>query len=804
MHLLRPVLAAIALTCATALSAIAQPAGDNVAARIAEAKTAMMADPDTAVRKASDALRQLAGGPTNRQTLLLRTEAQWLQGEALGRVNRIDEAKPVIDNALATAERIAPVSKLRGDLLMSRGAIAAETGDVQRAFVSYRAAHDIFRDLGERRSRAIALQNIGSIFSDAGDYARVLNYYNQSSEIWSDDVALTMSAQNNRGSALKKLGQYAQAEAEYRKALSVAAAMESPSLEARILSNLASTQLLQQQFGEARRSADAGLRLARRDVAAAEEAPFLWGIRAQIAIAQGRVAEGLTLLARTFQGQNLAKTTFFFRDFHETAARAFADVGDDRMSRLHLLALKRLDDEARAIRTSTNAALMAAQFDFSNQELRISQLKQGQLERDNMIQRAKARQQLILLAALLVVLALGAVAYLMLRRSRNRLAVSNVSLERALKAKSEFLATTSHEIRTPLNGILGMTQVLLHSAGIDTAARDRIKIVHSAGETMKAIVDDILDMAKIESGRVEVHREIVDLRAMLTDVVGLWRDAALAKGIEITLDLDGVPATVLQDGRKLRQVVFNLVSNAVKFTQAGSVSVEGCSVADDANPRLLLTVTDTGIGIPVDQAGRVFDTFYQVDGGTDRRFSGTGLGLSIAQNLANAMGGSITVVSEPGRGSTFTIDLPLEPVAAGTTDDDADGRGRHAIIVEANPLVQSILAAGIADEFVTVTCVADLGTVLNSNYTADALIVDAGSAGLDTIAGRFALSPAKASVGARYVIVLAADVAAMKSMLGSVATYDAVIEKVLPLPAIAATLAALDDREGAPPLRSAA
>lgn len=466
------------------------------------------------------------------------------------------------------------------------------------------------------------------------------------------------------------MGQFRQAEAEYRLALADARPLQSPSLEAQILGNIARIEVITGRFDAARSDVARAMTLGANDSEARGEAPFLYGVLAEAEAREGRFERAAALIQRTFAGQNLARTDGAFRDFHEIAYTIYQHMGDDRLALAHLQAFKRLDDQGRALAASTNAALMSAQFDFANQDLKIERLKAGQLQRDIAMDRSKARFQAILTASLLgasaVVIAVILANFLAVRRSRNevrrangQLGSANTALEKALKAKTEFLATTSHEIRTPLNGILGMTQILLADGQVRGPVRDRIALLHGAGETMRVLVDDLLDVAKIETGALSLDPAPFDLRRALKETVAFWSGQAEAKGLGLHLEMTaGLPGRVLEDEARLRQVLFNLMSNAIKFTEAGQVKL----LARIEGDRLVLAVTDTGIGIATEDHERIFISFAQVDGGTTRKFGGTGLGLTICRNITRAMGGDISVESRPGAGAIFTASLPVRPV----------------------------------------------------------------------------------------------------------------------------------------------
>jgi two-component system, sensor histidine kinase len=242
---------------------------------------------------------------------------------------------------------------------------------------------------------------------------------------------------------------------------------------------------------------------------------------------------------------------------------------------------------------------------------------------------------------------------------------------RANRAKSNFLATMSHEIRTPMNGVLGMAQLLKRDE-IDPAQADRVDVLIESGEYLLSILNDILDVSKIDAGRLEINPGPEDVRLFLDRLIGFWGARADEKGVVLTLSVaDSVPDHVLVDGLRLRQVLFNLVGNALKFTERGTVEVVAEAVPNGAGATLLhLSVRDTGVGIVTGHLSVLFERFSQVDESEVRRFGGTGLGLAIAKQLTELMGGKIWVESEVGKGSTFFIKLPVA-LAAGAAPTPA-------------------------------------------------------------------------------------------------------------------------------------
>jgi signal transduction histidine kinase len=274
---------------------------------------------------------------------------------------------------------------------------------------------------------------------------------------------------------------------------------------------------------------------------------------------------------------------------------------------------------------------------------------------------AIASQQRLLRAGLVAALLLGTI---LVGRLTQRLQRQGIALEVASRHKSEFLANMSHELRTPLNAVIGFSDVLLQRmfGELNERQTEYVIDIRDAGRHQLALVNDILDLSKVEAGRMELEPTVFSLPALIGDAVGLLRERASQGGVTLVVAaMDNALGSITADERKIKQVLFNLIVNAIKFTpRGGSVTVDGRREATGVS----VSVTDTGIGIAAKDQTRIFEEFRQAGDSAGRTIEGTGLGLSLAKRFVELHGGTIRVESEPGRGAKFVFVLPQPAVAA--------------------------------------------------------------------------------------------------------------------------------------------
>ena len=391
---------------------------------------------------------------------------------------------------------------------------------------------------------------------------------------------------------------------------------------------------------------------------------------------------------------------------------------------------------------------------------------------------------------------------LWLRFTTDRIAIERAEAlklaQRHAAIKDQFLATMSHEMRTPLHGILGLAELiqkrLPSRVGPLAESRQHAALIHRSGEHLLTLINDVLDFSRIEAGRLQIEQAPLDLQALLADVLALSSVTAQRKGLVLTplIELPR-PCWVMGDAARLRQVLFNLLGNAIKFTDSGHVTVR--VRREDGGPMVTMAVQDSGIGIPKDMLDKVFDAFQQVDGTFGRRHQGTGLGLTISREIARAMGGDLMCRSEPGMGSEFWMEVPLPlcedppdtvpatelqtepsstttlpgtwlegtPTSRASTADisraKADLSGHHVLLVEDNPVNALVAESILHDLGLQVTLATSgqqaLDQLVPGPHPFDAVLMDCQMPELDGLEATRRLRAHEQETGAPNVPVVA-------------------------------------------------
>lgn len=352
---------------------------------------------------------------------------------------------------------------------------------------------------------------------------------------------------------------------------------------------------------------------------------------------------------------------------------------------------------------------------------------------------------------------------------RVRALADRAAAQASSRAKSEFLAHVSHEIRTPLNAVLGMSQLLAETP-LNETQRRYVDVFASAGRHLQQLIEDMLDLSRVEAGRLELQAAPFDPRALADELHALFEPRAAARGLRLhTVCAPALPAHLHGDAKRVRQVLVNLLGNAMKFTSQGEVRM---TVMPTHPGWVEWVVSDTGVGIAPDRQGAVFEPFTQAEASTLSRFGGSGLGLTISRRLATLMGGEVTLRSEPGRGTTVTLTLPMPategpPPAPGPTDPGTavDWRGRRVLLAEDNPHNVAVVQGMLADTGVVLELAGDGRSAVEmaARRRYDLILMDVQMPGLDGHAATREIRQAEHAGGLGAVPVLALSANAMPS-----------------------------------------
>lgn len=386
---------------------------------------------------------------------------------------------------------------------------------------------------------------------------------------------------------------------------------------------------------------------------------------------QGDVQSAIEITTRAIETAMSLGVDDSLMDYYNSLS-IFKEAAGDYQGALEAVQARReLVDSLNAQQSRARTEFMEARITLEENNTRIQKL----IADKDAAEHLEKRNRIILALLMLVVVTLGMLVS-GLSRSKKRLTVyaeelreSEKKAHAATQAKSSFLANMSHEIRTPLNGLLGMAQILSEEE-LEPYSKKCVGVVVDCGQSLLTIVNDVLDLSKIEAGKMTIENVPTDIQRLFHQLIQLYRTQAEEKGIDLSLELSpSIDRILACDPVRLRQCASNLITNAIKFTNTGGVLVKvGLSSDEKGQESLVINVIDTGIGIPMDAREKLFNAFEQIDKSTTRKFGGTGLGLAITSELANLMGGNVTLDSMPGHGSTFTLRINVQSVADRSID----------------------------------------------------------------------------------------------------------------------------------------
>ena len=386
----------------------------------------------------------------------------------------------------------------------------------------------------------------------------------------------------------------------------------------------------------------------------------------------------------------------------------------------------------------------------------------------------------LVVTLLLILLVAFSITSLMARSEelelKSRQLAKTVQLaEQSAESKGRFLATMSHEIRTPLNGVLGML-VLAKEECADTQLKSRLNLIESSANALRNIVDDILDISRLEQGGIMLEKRSFSPKSMLEEVSALFKPVAQQKGVELEIQSQLATSNLLGDNHRIKQILSNLVGNAIKFTEQGCVTIRSELVdAEGVNPRWQIAVEDTGIGMSADQVERLFERFTQADDSISRRFGGSGLGLSISKQLAELMQGGITVTSKEGEGSCFTLELPVELASADQIQTEVQAlnpfdsvkelAGKRLLVVDDSP-TNRMVAQGLLNKMGMQVTTADGGQAALAairESLPDLILLDIHMPEMDGLAVAKAIRAGEAGDEAKALPIIALTAAAFES-----------------------------------------
>ncbi|WP_404341519.1 tetratricopeptide repeat protein [Pseudoalteromonas mariniglutinosa] len=594
----------------------------------------------------------------------------------------LQQAVVEYNRALQLIEKMAEPLQ-QANLLSNIGLAYFNMFNMDLALDNYQKAKKIYQQVGSAQDKADILHNIAGIYIRSSNYDTALALYREVLEVFQQlgDEDGVAQSYGNMGVAYAELGQYQLALHYYHRALRYYQSTNDVYLLSSHHSNIANIQLKLDAIALALNHAEQAIDFARQINNKALELAALQ-ILAKIQIAQGNITTAQSTLERSMMLAQQYNDQLRVHDGIGLSALLSASLGDYKG------ALELHDEYIRMQRTQTSEKQLKA-LSVLQSQMQASQLNQeiNELKQQSRLQEVEMSKQSQLSMMLLIVFLLLAITGVALYRrhveKHAKLQLSEKVLQRtqeledtaqALRAandvKSQFLANVSHEIRTPLTAILGHTDDLINGLYQPEQLNDELKIIQKHSDHLKDLINDVLDISKIEANKLELNLSVFDLVSLANDVQSMLTVQAKNKGLNFSSNNQlGDQFYCKLDFTRVKQVLINLCSNAIKFTERGEVSVE----IKHADNGVVFSVKDTGIGMDPEQLKIIFECFRQGDNGISRRFGGTGLGLSLSQQLAIMMGGYISVASESNKGSVFSFYLPCRQLSNDNVNNVADG-----------------------------------------------------------------------------------------------------------------------------------